>query len=120
MKRIGDTSDEATLLAKGALLELFEHFPKLREGSAIGGGIAVSEWIGQPPWMGTLNTADVDVVLNLHVGSDYPHLRKELLDSGLYEPRRDKKDAARIINFSFWRKGPAARRVQSTSWGLST
>lgn len=112
MKRIGDTSDEATLLAKGALLELFDRFPKLRSKSAIGGGIAVSEWVGQPPWMGPLNTADVDVVLDIHVGSDYPHFRKELLESGQYEPRRDKKDPAKVIKFSFWRKGPAAQRVQ--------
>jgi hypothetical protein len=112
MKRIGDTSDEATLLAKGALLELFDRFPKLREQSAIGGGIAVSEWVGQPPGMGPLNTADVDVVLDIHVESDHPRLRKELLDSGMYEPRRDKKDPAKIIKFSFWRKGPAAQRVQ--------
>lgn len=112
MKTIGDTSDEATLLAKGTLLELFEKFPKLRSQSAIGGGIAVSEWVGRSPLLGPLNTADVDLVLDLHVGADYPNLRQELLESGLYVARRDRKDPARIIQFSLCRKGATPKPVQ--------
>jgi hypothetical protein len=89
MKLIGDTGDQATLWAKGALLELHERFPDLRDACVLGGGIAVAEWVGSHPQIGALNTADVDLVLAVHVGSIYPSLRRDLRESGLYEPRRN-------------------------------
>lgn len=112
-KTIGDTSDGATRLARGVLLEILELVPELREKSALAGGLAVRQWVGDPPDFGPLNTADVDVVLDLTVKELQPPLRKRLLESKKYEQRKNEKTGA-LLPWSFLRvssRGGAPVRV---------
>lgn len=98
VKRIGDTQDDATRRAIGALLDLYEHYPELRSRTAVGGGLAVAHWVGPRTDLGSLNTADIDMVVDVVVGEVYKDLRKSLLKSGLWIQRNPKKP------FAFWRK----------------
>lgn len=100
-KTIGDTSDEATRLARGILIEILEIVPELRGKCALGGGLAVRQWVGEPPDLGPLNTADVDLVLDLAVEDFRPPLRKRLLDTGKYAPGQTLE--GRPQTWSFWR-----------------
>lgn len=110
-KRIGDTGDEATQLAKGALLELFERFPALREKTSVTGGIAVAEQLPNVAnELGPLNTADVDLLVSLAVAKDCPNIRASLLASKQYCERTDRGN---VVPYSFLRKGPTpAKDVQ--------
>jgi hypothetical protein len=100
-KTIGDTSDEATRLARGVLIEILEIAPELREKSALGGGLAVRQWVGEPPDFGPLNTADVDLVLDLAVEHLQPPLRQRILDTGKYSQGQTVE--GRSQTWSFWR-----------------
>jgi hypothetical protein len=102
VKRIGDTQDDATRRAIGALLDLYDHYPELRSRTAVGGGIAVAHWVGLQPDLGSLNTADIDMVVDVVVGDVYRDLRKSLLKSGLWVQRNTRKP------FAFWRKAKSA------------
>jgi hypothetical protein len=109
-RRMDDTSDETTALAKGTLLELYEQFPRLRDLSVVWGGIAVAEWVGGVSDIGSHNTHDIDLILDPHVADSYPQLRRSLIESQLYEHRTV---AGLIIPYSFQRKGRPPRDMVS-------
>jgi hypothetical protein len=103
----GNASEETTFLAKGVLLDLLDQFPDLRDKSALGGGLAVYEWVGSPPDFAPLYTADVDLVVEMSVGASYPDLRARLLGIEYTEWEED----GRVVPFSFGRKCLGENRV---------
>lgn len=107
-RRMGDTSDEATWIAKGTLLELYERFPQLCEKSVVAGGIAVAEWVGGVSDIGAHNTRDIDLILDPHLVDSHPHTRKSMLESNLYEHRTL---AGLIVPYSFLRRGRTPREA---------
>lgn len=96
----GGADERATDLAKGVLLELFERFPELEKRSAVGGGIAVYEWVERPPDFAPLYTADVDLVVQLAVKDVYPDLQKRILAEAGYSPWTEETG---IVPYSFRR-----------------
>ncbi len=103
----GNADEETTLLAKGVLIELFDRLPDLRERSALGGGLAVYEWVERPPDFVPLYTADVDLVVEMSLKDACPDLRARLLamDDSEWE------EQGHVVPFSFGRKCRGEHRV---------
>lgn len=85
---------------------MLEEFPELREKSALGGGLAVYEWVERPPDFAPLYTADVDLVIEMAVEKVYPHLRAELLSKEYTEW----KEEGRVVEFSFGKRCQGANQ----------
>jgi hypothetical protein len=107
-RRRADANDEATLIARGALLELYEQYPDVRQRSVVVGGLAVAEWVGSCPDIGSLNTNDVDILLDPQLARSHPHLQQELVERQRYEPRTLQ---GMIVPYSLVRRATADKYI---------